>query len=1013
MAAGTGGSLQEEPCLTGLDLRQRIVEITLAAQEPDPLAPVTWVVESAYAGTLLRRQLVASGSFGEGAANIRLVTLPELISTLASRLGVEGATGVPRMVTEAVVAAVLARDPGPFVDIHDHPSTAVRLADAIDELVWCELDESNLAAARRVASSTTRAVLDFAVKVRAELAAQFGERPLPTVAREVAAALDAGGTVRLGPIVVAAAALPNAARALLAAYSRSSDTHILSLEPSEIPSVTRVLDCPDPGTEVVLAVREAAGAIAVGESPDQIAVLYGSATPYAGLLGVELDAAGIAWHGPAEGSLGTTALARAVASLLEMAAARGEEGSGVTRTGLLRWINAAPVVHEGAIRPTWKWRRIVREQNLYGDSSNWAAALNALMALAAELAVDPESDDETAGREAAAAARTAESARQLSEALAELGTGLDALLGSESWEQLGIRVWELIQAWHLDGAWWISSPTEQQARERIRSVLRDELPALDRVLTSGAGVSGSRVETLSQLLQRDLLARRGRVGDMGVGVHVGPVTRSAVHRFARVVVVGAAEGLLPGRVLEDPLLPDLVRLALRATPDDLTTTAERIARVGTAYSGVVGSAGSVLVTYPRAAVAGHGSLPMSRYLHGLPRASVTRVTSRASTLSGASAEPTYPVTAADLAVLERLVSDAAPEALVSQRDTAVSGARAAFDRFHGNLEGIADLGEVWQIADRTLSASAIEGYLHCPYHFFVQRVLGVGTDEIVDEIDEASAKDVGTLLHAALERFVEQSRAEGTLPSEGQPWPDNAAQSLRSVFDEVVAEADAQGLLGWAPAWARRYGQIVDAFESFFTIDSRDVRLTPATAPHLTEVRFGFADGDVAVPVTLTDGTTVSLRGAIDRLDLSADGASVGIVDYKTGKSKPFSDKLGIPRPRGGVSRREKVQDLVYDAAARALHPDATNVKVSFVFVPDDGTATAVVASHVEDRPAELRSLLDALGAAGRRGRFEPMPNGARDYCPVCKVMGRQAARAGTAAGRNVDEAAGEVDESD
>jgi hypothetical protein len=69
---------------------------------------------------------------------------------------------------------------------------------------------------------------------------------------------------------------------------------------------------------------------------------------------------------------------------------------------------------------------------------------------------------------------------------------------------------------------------------------------------------------------------------------------------------------------------------------------------------------------------------------------------------------------------------------------------------------------------------------------------------------------------------------------------------------------------------------------------------------------------------------------------------------------------------------------------------------------------TAVVASHVDDRPAALLDQLEALAGAGRRGRFAPLPRGRYDYCPVCTAMGRQATRAAAAAG--MADGSGEAD---
>ena len=298
-------------------------------------------------------------------------------------------------------------------------------------------------------------------------------------------------------------------------------------------------------------------------------------------------------------------------------------------------------------------------------------------------------------------------------------------------------------------------------------------------------------------------------------------------------------------------------------------------------------------------------------------------------------------------------------------------------------------GPVWGITDRPLSASAIESFLHCPYHFFVQRVLGVTTDTAVDEIDVITPRDLGTLLHSALENLVTTAQRAGWAPGAGEPWPPDAEAALRGLFDELVADAKARGLTGWEPSWEATYDRLVATFGPMLALDTAQVRADPPTAPTAAELGFGGAGEPV---VTLeVDGERVLLRGVIDRADLTADGRSVGIVDYKSGKSGTFSDGLGKPKPKGVVPERAKVQDLVYDTAARALFPRASDVVVRFLFVPDDGVPTVITADHVPDPPAVLRDLLTTMGTAGREGRFAPRPRGAADYCPVCRLLGRRA----------------------
>ena len=83
---------------------------------------------------------------------------------------------------------------------------------------------------------------------------------------------------------------------------------------------------------------------------------------------------------------------------------------------------------------------------------------------------------------------------------------------------------------------------------------------------------------------------------------------------------------------------------------------------------------------------------------------------------------------------------------------------------------------------------------------------------------------------------------------------------------------------------------------------------------------------------------------------------------------------------------------MVYDTAARVLYPNAHRIDVHFLFVPNGGERPAVVTpTHDEERAFVLRDLLLRLETAGQTGAFLPTPQGSRDYCPVCKRLGRRA----------------------
>ena len=74
------------------------------------------------------------------------------------------------------------------------------------------------------------------------------------------------------------------------------------------------------------------------------------------------------------------------------------------------------------------------------------------------------------------------------------------------------------------------------------------------------------------------------------------------------------------------------------------------------------------------------------------------------------------------------------------------------------------------------------------------------------------------------------------------------------------------------------------------------------------------------------------------------------------------------------------------------LYPETEHIDVHFLFVPGGGEYPEVVTPrHDLDRKNVLRTLLLRLESAGASGSFPPTPQGSRDYCPVCKRLGRRA----------------------
>ena len=989
------------------DLLDAVAEAITDARQGDPIATVTLLVDSASVGTAFRRQLVTSGRVGAGVAGLRLMTLQDLVMSAATITGVSANQLASQMMRDVVVERLLATEPGAFEAVKDHPSTALRLSQLMAEFEWCHLDESVIDRLDETdCPATAVSVLDFIVAARGELRRQAGILPLADVAARVATSLAgdpaalARVTQQLGRILVVAQSVPADARELLDVLASESPVHSFEMASVSDPVPDVMLDVPDPGTEVSLAVRGAVGAIAAGTRPERIAIAYSTPQPYLSQIAYELEAAGIAWHGATDVALDTTALARALDTLLEMAANRDGGSSGMTRPLLMRWLAIGRVFDGADSLPTERMRRLIREEGLFGDARNWFERLDVMATYSplehGEGEVD-EVDPSAAARERQRI-RAAESSGQLLALLKRLDPVVTVLAEADTYSRGASTAWSALETFHLGTSWWQVDPSERQAHERIRELLTDEIPALDGFTDSSAGIA-----EVTALVKRDLGGRRGWHGQMGTGIYVGSLTGLTVLQFDHVHVLGAAEGLLPPTTREDSLLPDAARLALRRSPDDLRISTDRAEVFARAFRSIVDAAQSSTVTRPRGALPKGAIARPSRHLPereatvGASGVSSRRASYRENAFGyqadSTAANLAWPVVAAELAI-RGLMRD--PDARDDQLRALVQAEKASlypgFDSHHGNLAAWVTEEPVWEIAGRGLSASAIEAFLHCPYHFFVKRILGIDTDTVADEIDVIAPSDFGTMLHSALEGLFTVAKAEGWLPAAGQPWPAQARDRLTALFNDQVTDAKARGLTGWEPSWNATYDMVTSTFEEFLALDAVQTRSEPPMFPAAAELTFGF-EGGASVEFTLDSGQVVALRGAIDRLDKSDDGRTVGVVDYKSGKSDSFEKALGIATGRAAPQERQKVQDLVYDVAARALFDDVEDVKVRFSFVPNKGTPAVVDANHTDDRAGVLRELLGRMEVAGRTGRFAPNPQGQMDYCEVCSRL-RQ--RAGT-----------------
>ena len=253
------------------------------------------------------------------------------------------------------------------------------------------------------------------------------------------------------------------------------------------------------------------------------------------------------------------------------------------------------------------------------------------------------------------------------------------------------------------------------------------------------------------------------------------------------------------------------------------------------------------------------------------------------------------------------------------------------------------------VPGRPLSYTAISAYKECPYRFYMERVLGLGTPRELHqllhpaEVEVDAVREGGTARGAAVHVLLEWSQANGW----SEPSP---ALAGRHAISNGLEEESAAELLAPVRAW----------------IESPLRRRIAAEA---TRTR-------AEVPLLLGVAGTV-LRGSIDLL-VEREGAAPLVVDYKT-------DRLAGADPAQRAAHYEVQRSIYALAVAEALGVEEVEVAYAFLERPDEPAVTTLGPAEM----AAARRELEATIAQISRGEFPVAAQEARDWslCRGCPAL--------------------------
>ncbi len=1016
-----GGGVRTEWVAFGAPAAAALAREIRTAKGDDPLAPVTVVVPANQVGVAARRWL-ASGATGavctrgSGVAAVTFVTVYRLGELLGSaRLAGQGRRPVSSPVVGAALRAALSAEPGVFGPVRSHPATETALVEA-----YRELRDLSVEALTSVAAQSRRAhdVVRLHDEAHRALASSwYDEEDLLDAATEVIRA-GSGVVEGLGRVVVyLPERLTRHGAGMLQALAEKTELVVVAgtcgaaaadadsvrsvgwlagpgAEPPSGPDPlwmvdverTRVVTVSDADEEVRAALRAIVAAVRVGTPLDRIAVLFARPEPYARLAYEQLTAAGLTVNGTAVMALTARVAARTLLGLLALPDGR------FRRDDVFAWLAGARVHQRGRWVPATAWERLSRDAGVVGGRHDWDALLDRLAteldATAQEAEEDPDAPEWAADRSRQDAGR----ARSLRELVLGLVDDLDEASRSA-------RPWPEWSAWarrHMDEllgreaarADWPSA--EQRAAERVDR-------ALDRLACLGEMEGPVGLDVFSRTLELELESDLGRVGRMGEGVFVGPVSMGVGLDLDLVVVLGLAEGVFPAAPRDDSLLPDRERAAARG---ELSLRSSHVEKRHRELLAALAGASRHLLCVPRGDLRGSKERVPSRWvlqvagaLGGgswysddlLGAAPVPAWLEHVASFDAGLRAAAFPATEQEYR-LRALLAGVPPASV--DRDAA-AGTRAveerrsaAFTRFDGNLSGA----DVPSPVERTVSATRLERWANCPFAYLMRDILGIGEVENPEEQLTITPQHRGSLVHDVLERFI-----AGVLdrpPAPDEAWGASDEERLERIAHAVFADYEAKGLTGRAVFWGRERKRIMADLSKVLELDS-EYRRTHGTRPLAAELRFGFPDSELGVVrLGLADGRSVGFLGLADRVDVGDDG-TLHVVDYKTGRVGDYS-RLGEDNPDLGGTR---LQLPVYGEAARALRGTAaTRVHAEYWFTSSRGRFKRIgyeVTPGVLSRVGEsLAVIVEGIEA----GVFPAYPRATSTtpwvVCPYCDPDG-------------------------
>ncbi len=287
---------------------------------------------------------------------------------------------------------------------------------------------------------------------------------------------------------------------------------------------------------------------------------------------------------------------------------------------------------------------------------------------------------------------------------------------------------------------------------------------------------------------------------------------------------------------------------------------------------------------------------------------------------------------------------------------------AAQGLFEGDCAALAGGLAARYAPDHPWSASRLEGYLGCPFSFYLAYALSLPPWAVATAGFDAAQQ--GSIYHEILEKVYRQARS-GHL--------EELLAALPAVAAEVLEQAPRTHGFRPSQLWEQEKARIRLEIEN--TLRGL-AECSEGWRPRCLELRFGHGEGGPGPqPIAAGEQGEFRLRGIVDRVDCNAAG-ELRVIDYKSGGTIGYRDLAEGRRIQLALYARAVEQALAAGPVVSGFYWQIRQARrSSLAFEALEGGAAWAMA-----RAAEWAWV--AIEGA-RAGRFSPQPGsqGCPSYC--------------------------------